>query len=354
MSGGNAAPHLLLIPFATGIGDLVMMEPLLRAVRTRLPGWRVTAVVRDLAADLFPSNGSDLVSPFYFVDRAPAPFRPVHRFIPQPWIAWAAGTIIAIDLGPVDRVINLFWIWESTTPFERWWMPRWPLLPGVRHTLDLMADHLERELDIRISPADRVPSLKPFPEASEWSKVFLRGQRRRRQRVAALVVATENSLKWWSVRKWADLNESLRRAGWLTLLLAPHGHGHAQRIHEACDSKPLWPATDLRQTAGLLARSDVVVGIDTGLVHMASALGTPWVGIFGPTNPDMIGPYDRSRGRTIVARFPKPPTCQDCWLAFKNRSDHCPTLDSTGCTTLIEVDEVISAIRAVRRGTRIA
>jgi ADP-heptose:LPS heptosyltransferase len=46
----------------------------------------------------------------------------------------------------------------------------------------------------------------------------------------------------------------------------------------------------LDRVAALLDRCDLVVGVDTGLLHMAGALGAPWVGLFGPTNPDVTGP----------------------------------------------------------------
>lgn len=97
-----------------------------------------------------------------------------------------------------------------------------------------------------------------------------------------------------------------------------------------------------------------MVGVDTGLLHAASPLGVPWVGLFGATNPDLIGPYDRSRGQALVAHFPKAPSCSRCWLAFKNRDDRCLTLPATGCTTMVPVSDVLDAVNAVSSGTPIA
>jgi heptosyltransferase-1 len=51
------------------------------------------------------------------------------------------------------------------------------------------------------------------------------------------------------------------------------------------------PRTNLRQLAGLLRDASVVVGGDTGPLHLAAALGTPVVGLYGPTNPARNGPY---------------------------------------------------------------
>ncbi len=51
------------------------------------------------------------------------------------------------------------------------------------------------------------------------------------------------------------------------------------------------PPTNLRELAWLLAHARLVVAGDTGPLHLAAALGTPVLGLFGPTNPARNGPY---------------------------------------------------------------
>jgi heptosyltransferase-1 len=51
----------------------------------------------------------------------------------------------------------------------------------------------------------------------------------------------------------------------------------------------------------LLRRAKFVVSADTGPLHLASALGTPVVGLYGPTDPARNGPYG---GRNVVIRNP--------------------------------------------------
>jgi ADP-heptose:LPS heptosyltransferase len=64
----------------------------------------------------------------------------------------------------------------------------------------------------------------------------------------------------------------------------------------------LAPPTNLRQLAGLLARASVVVGGDTGPLHLAAALGTKVVGLYGPTDPRRNGPYGQLE--RVINRFP--------------------------------------------------
>jgi lipopolysaccharide heptosyltransferase I len=51
------------------------------------------------------------------------------------------------------------------------------------------------------------------------------------------------------------------------------------------------PATDLRELAWLLQHAKLVIAGDTGPLHLAAALGTPVVALFGPTDPRRNGPY---------------------------------------------------------------
>lgn len=53
----------------------------------------------------------------------------------------------------------------------------------------------------------------------------------------------------------------------------------------------LAPPTNLRELAWLLRHARAVVGADTGPLHLADALGTPSIALFGPTNPRRNGPY---------------------------------------------------------------
>ena len=49
------------------------------------------------------------------------------------------------------------------------------------------------------------------------------------------------------------------------------------------------PPQTLPALAGLLARAELAVGVDTGLVHLAAALGTPTLSLFVATDPELAG-----------------------------------------------------------------
>src|SRR6266581_3673313 len=56
----------------------------------------------------------------------------------------------------------------------------------------------------------------------------------------------------------------------------------------------LAPPTDLGELTALLKRCRLMIANDTGPLHLAAALGTPALGLFGPTSAERNGPYGRS------------------------------------------------------------
>jgi heptosyltransferase-1 len=67
------------------------------------------------------------------------------------------------------------------------------------------------------------------------------------------------------------------------------------------------PRLSITEAAWLLGAAQVVVGVDTGLAHLAAALGTPTVGLYISTDPAATGLYGAPRALN-VGRIGKPPS----------------------------------------------
>ena len=74
----------------------------------------------------------------------------------------------------------------------------------------------------------------------------------------------------------------------------------------------------LRTSAALIKRAALVVANDGGLVHIASAFGTPTVAFYGPVDPNVYGPYPASR--TALAVVNDGPECRPCYQNFRYNS----------------------------------
>ncbi len=92
--------------------------------------------------------------------------------------------------------------------------------------------------------------------------------------------------------------------------------------------------TDLAQLAELYRRCAVVITNDSGPMHLAAAVGTPVVAIFGPTDPALTGPYGDQH---VVLRSGIP--CSPC---FKEECFHAPAME---CMSLVGVDPVLKAAK---------
>jgi len=96
-------------------------------------------------------------------------------------------------------------------------------------------------------------------------------------------------------------------------VLLPWGNSaesdRSARLAAAIPGAEVWARRDLPELAALLARAEVVCGVDTGLVHLAAALGAPTVALFVATDPRLAGvaragPRCRDLGATGVVPAP--------------------------------------------------
>jgi len=92
---------------------------------------------------------------------------------------------------------------------------------------------------------------------------------------------------------------------------------------------------ELRQTAALFRLSTVVLGSDSGMMHVAAAVGAPTVVIFGPTDPGRTAPFHASRILWKSIR------CSPCYPALPLGCGN------TVCLEQITSDEVVEAVKSV-------
>ena len=124
-----------------------------------------------------------------------------------------------------------------------------------------------------------------------------------------------------------------RQHGWPSVVLwGPGEQALAGAVAAAPDGTArIAPPTGLGDVLALARAAALVVAGDTGPLHLAAALGTPAVGIFGPTNPARNGPW--SQADVTLSRF------EQCECHHKRRCRR-----SQPCVQDIGVDEVIEAV----------
>jgi heptosyltransferase I len=110
--------------------------------------------------------------------------------------------------------------------------------------------------------------------------------------------------KCWPAGRYGELHEQIcNKFGWRGVInYGPGEDSLVQAVESAAGkSRPVALKLELAEMIALVSRAKFFVGGDSGPLHVASALGTPVVGLYGPTDPGRNGPWSRE---DIVVRLP--------------------------------------------------
>ncbi|MFZ5518313.1 MAG: glycosyltransferase family 9 protein [Candidatus Zhuqueibacterota bacterium] len=149
--------------------------------------------------------------------------------------------------------------------------------------------------------------------------------------------------KSWPLEKYASLADRLVGQFGATIVCV-WGPGEKSIAESICRQMKqpgiVAPATTLKQLGALLKRCRMVVSNDTSPMHIAAAVGTPTVGIFGPTKPHLQGPWGPQHETVQKKELP----CLGC------RKTNCEDLQ---CMEKLSVDEVWERVLACMAKNRI-
>ena len=147
------------------------------------------------------------------------------------------------------------------------------------------------------------PASVPVPATAErrMEELLVKEGVKPGDRLVAINPGAGRATKRWAVARFSALAERLASEAGARLLLlwGPDEAFMARDIALALPghSALLAPPTDLGELAALLRRCRLMIANDTGPLHLAAALGTPALGLFGPTSAERNGPYgSRCRG----------------------------------------------------------
>ncbi len=321
--------HRILVLRTDRLGETLLTLPAVAALRTVMPGSSVTLLVHpELASLLAGSPGVEDVLPY---DRAAHPAWGVR--------AWRLGRSLrerrfdlAIVSNPMKELHLAVWVAGITrrVGYDRKWS--WCLtrrIPdrkalGERHELEYTMDLVKAAVDEPLPPL--VPRW-PLPTFDrEHGEVLQRLEEQGIQRSEPFVAVhpwTSNPQKQWPSLRYQTVIRVLAQQ----LPVAVVGGAEARQAVRHLLPAPLPRVADLvghltlRQLAAILQRARLLLSNDSGPVHLAAAMGTPTVVLFGTpdaaTGPKRWGPWGSIH--TVI------------WK---------PSMDA------ISVDEVIAAVEA--------
>ena len=151
----------------------------------------------------------------------------------------------------------------------------------------------------------------------------------------------------WATKHWPD-DYWIRLAAMATAagrqVRIPWGSSleqqRAEKIAAVSDAVGVMPRMSLGELAALIAAAGAVVGVDTGLVHLAAALGTPCITLYGSTDPGLIGTLGESQLQ-LRAEFPCAP-CQQRKCSYPEQAGVFPA-----CYSTLDPDRVWRALEQI-------
>jgi heptosyltransferase II len=327
---------ILLVPYMW-IGDFVRCHTVVQLLRARFPDRQVDMLATTLCAPLS--------------DYMPGVREVIVADLPRRSLALAEHQALAnrLRLKGYGTALVMPRTWKSALAPYLAGIPqrigfvgeaRFFLLNDLRRGERKLQRMIDRCAALALPPGAALPAPLPVPElkVAPEEVAFWRSNRglvAERRPVVALAPGAVGPSKRWPSASYAALTRRLLADGFAVWVLGgPDEKALAAEIIGDSDARDL-TGSDLRDAIMALAGAAAAVSNDSGLLHVAAALGTPAIGIFGPTSPWHWAPLN-----PLAATMETKATL-DC------RPCHKPTcrLGHHLCMRQIEPDEVLAATR---------
>jgi heptosyltransferase-3 len=325
------------------IGDTVLSTPSLFALRRFLPDTQIDVLLEDWVAPVL--DGSDLVDNVIQIGKGSAA---------------RIGTALRLRKIKYDVVFNLHGGTTST------FLTRFT---GARHRIgyrnyqysSLYTDLLSSSADFwneeRTHSAEQQLALLGFagvpvsdrprsllnvvPAAANDVDKLLSDHGIREDKFALIHPSTAFATKQWSSKNFARVAEYLAAAGITRVAVA--SRSEAETLAEVVENSrvPIHSFDDLTlpQITALASKAELFIGNDSGIAHIAAAVGTPTVVIFGSSNRDHWRPWTDAPKEIVYERF----DCQPC------AGYRCEVYGEPRCIQAVTAENVIAAVGRVMK-----
>lgn len=326
----------ILVRAVNWVGDTVLTYPAVQRLKTCFPGSHLAILVRDRLVDLWRT--------LPYVDEV-IPFQP-RRGWSSPWEDLRLGLSLRkrkFDLAVIfpRSFRSAYQVYLARVPIRIGYQGEGRFLfltHGIRRNEEILHVH-------RIHYYQKLIDAFGKGGGLDSPRIFLRNEDRRwaEEKLKGLALldgrpligmnpgATYGLAKCWYPDRFGQLGKRLAQKWKASILLFGKGeeksitHEILQHLREG--GVDLTGETDLLQLAAVLERCQLLVTNDTGTMHVATAVGTPVLALFGPTDPITTGPW--GEGHRVLR---KEISCSPCLKRI------CPT--DHQCMKNIMVDEV--------------
>lgn len=301
----------ILIVSASGIGCTILFTPTLKAIREKFPDGHITflGIAKSFVVPVQDSPYVDEVMVFDF---------PKNSLMQVNKIVERLGAILKIRKKRFDYCFTVF-------PSNKWFFNVFAWLSGARkrithsyqtpswqnlqflQNLKVQAKEGLHDVEQNINllsalgeipeTLDRTLHVHISPEITNQADNYSRTNFVEQKKIVGMHVGSSSDfafeLKRWPLEKFTELIDRLQLEldVQVVLFAGPSEANEVNRVQLNLKTNPLVINMRLEMVAALIQRCDLMVSSDSGLMHIAAAVGTPIVAIFGPTNVSRTRPY---------------------------------------------------------------
>lgn len=290
-------PRRILVVVTLRIGDVLLSTPLIRSLRLAWPQAKIDVLVFEGTEGILLRNPD--------INRViTVPARPAFWTHLKLILGLLRRYDVALTTLLGDRPTLYTWLAGKTrfgmqdgSKKERWkqyLLTRWANFAHAdTHTVltnlglaDLLGIKRSHEVVVAWNPADEVSVAAALPFAI-GAEAF-----------AVLHMSPKFTYKMWHRDGWIELANWLAENGIRAVLTGSSEPAELAYVEHIYRSMPAGTVSvtgklSLAESGFLISRAKYYVGPDTALTHMAAALGTPTVALFGPSNPVKWGPWPK-------------------------------------------------------------
>ncbi|MEA2488437.1 MAG: heptosyltransferase [Acidobacteriota bacterium] len=286
------ASRRLLVLRLSALGDVIHTIPAVVALRQALPGTTISWAVEEPYRELVELVAGVETIPVRMKRWGRAPL--ASRKDAGAALRAIRRADASVDFQGLIKSAALGWLSGASTRygFARAAIREKPALLFINRQIPVdPAKHVvEQNLQLAAGIAGTLPPVHPewdrFPADPEHKLAACRG-------AIVFLPGAGKPNKLWPIERFRQLAAALKRP--VVTVWGPAERALAEAI-----GAPMAPPTNLRELAFALRHAALVIGGDTGPLHLAAALGTKVVGLYGPTDPHRNGPYGQL-DRCVVA-----------------------------------------------------
>jgi ADP-heptose:LPS heptosyltransferase len=305
----------ILVVALDNLGDAVMASAVLKPLKSLHPSAEIGMWVKNYAGGLFA--GHSLVEYLHasdpFWDKAPG--RKKGGF--GPFVsAWEDVRACRYDAA---LILNTEWRRSFACALARiperigydrrqsgpFLTRKVPMPGGSRHFVDDHRALIEAWSGAAVKPEDCVPFLEPSTDEERWWRDFSAKFGLNAKEFFAVHLFSGDEKKDWPLAKWEEILEKRSGSAKFVLICGPNEEFRLEPLRPVLGKKSivLMKAPTLAQMKAVLAQAKLFIGPDSGPGHVAAALGTPVVSLFGNTQPERSRPMGRSAVR-VLEKYP--------------------------------------------------